>query len=155
MSIRRLAFHVRKHILMQNIKVTLRTMRIQFKQNILDAYLEKLCPWKCKTLVIFNRLQESLREVEISRSLHLLIAQFPDSARQLEKCGQVFVWREVVFPESYQILKNVSENTRGIHEQSNCEYNRSREFWGHIALSHGSFHFGDLALNVGLRLFID
>jgi len=42
MSIRRLAFHVRKHILMQNIKVTLRTMRIQFKQNILDAYLEKL-----------------------------------------------------------------------------------------------------------------
>ena len=44
MSIRRRAFHVRKHILIQNIKVTLRTMRIQFKQNILDAYLEKLCP---------------------------------------------------------------------------------------------------------------
>jgi len=44
MSIRRRAFHVRKHILIENIKVTLRTMRIQFKQNILDAYLEKLCP---------------------------------------------------------------------------------------------------------------
>lgn len=44
MSIRRLAFHVRRHILIENIKVTLRTMRIQFKQNILDAYLEKLCP---------------------------------------------------------------------------------------------------------------
>jgi hypothetical protein len=43
MSIRRLAFHVRRHILIENIKVTLRTMRIQFKQNILDAYLEKLC----------------------------------------------------------------------------------------------------------------
>jgi hypothetical protein len=44
MSIRRLAFHVRRHILIENIKVTLRTMRIQFKQNILDAYLERLCP---------------------------------------------------------------------------------------------------------------
>jgi hypothetical protein len=44
MSIRRRAFHVRKHILIENIKVTLRTMRIQFKQNILDAYLENLCP---------------------------------------------------------------------------------------------------------------
>ncbi|MGE5840390.1 MAG: transposase, partial [Deltaproteobacteria bacterium] len=43
MSIRRLAFHVRKHILIENIKVTLRTMRIHFRQNILDAYLEKLC----------------------------------------------------------------------------------------------------------------
>ena len=44
MSIRCRAFHVRKHILIENIKITLRTMRIQFKQNILDAYLEKLCP---------------------------------------------------------------------------------------------------------------
>jgi hypothetical protein len=43
-SIRRLAFHVRRHILIENIKVTLKTMRIQFKQNILDAYLEKVCP---------------------------------------------------------------------------------------------------------------
>ena len=34
----------RKHILIENIKVTLRTMRIQFKQNILDGYLEKICP---------------------------------------------------------------------------------------------------------------
>jgi SRSO17 transposase len=44
MSIRRLAFLVRRDIFIENIKVTLRTMRIQFKQNILDAYLEKLCP---------------------------------------------------------------------------------------------------------------
>jgi hypothetical protein len=35
---------VRRHILIETIKVTLRTMRVQFKQNILDAYLEKLCP---------------------------------------------------------------------------------------------------------------
>ena len=34
----------RKHILIENIKVTLRTMRSQFKQNILDGYFEKICP---------------------------------------------------------------------------------------------------------------
>jgi SRSO17 transposase len=40
-SIRLLAFHVRKHILVENISVMLKTMRIQFKQNILDTYLEQ------------------------------------------------------------------------------------------------------------------
>ena len=42
LSIRRLAFYVRKHILIENITVILKTMKIQFKQNILDSYLEKL-----------------------------------------------------------------------------------------------------------------
>jgi len=42
-SIRLLAFHVRRHILLQNITVVLKTMRIHFKQNILDSYLEQLC----------------------------------------------------------------------------------------------------------------
>jgi SRSO17 transposase len=42
LSIRRLAFQVRKHILIENITVTLNTMKIQFKQNILDTYLEQL-----------------------------------------------------------------------------------------------------------------
>jgi len=42
LSIRLLAFHVRKHILLENITVTLKNMRIQFKQNILDAYLDHL-----------------------------------------------------------------------------------------------------------------
>jgi IS4 transposase len=42
LSIRLLAFHVRRHILLENITVTLKTMRIQFKQNILDTYLEQL-----------------------------------------------------------------------------------------------------------------
>jgi hypothetical protein len=41
-SIRRLAFQVRKNILFENITVTLKTMRIQLKQNILDSYLEEL-----------------------------------------------------------------------------------------------------------------
>ena len=43
LSIRLLAFHVRKHILVEQITVTIKTMKIQFKQNILDSYLEKLC----------------------------------------------------------------------------------------------------------------
>jgi IS4 transposase len=41
-SIRRLAFLVRRHILLESISVTLKNMRIQFKQNILDSYLEQL-----------------------------------------------------------------------------------------------------------------
>ncbi len=41
-SIRRLAFLVRKYILFENITVTLKTMKIQFKQNILDRYLDPL-----------------------------------------------------------------------------------------------------------------
>jgi len=42
LSIRQLAFQVRKNILLENITVTLNAMRIQFKQNILDTYLEQL-----------------------------------------------------------------------------------------------------------------
>jgi len=42
LSIRSLAFHVRRHILLENIKVTLKSMKIQFKQNVLDSYLEQL-----------------------------------------------------------------------------------------------------------------
>lgn len=37
-----LAFHVRKHILLEHITVTFKAMRIQYRQNILDSYLEKL-----------------------------------------------------------------------------------------------------------------
>jgi len=42
LSIRLLAFHVRRHILLENITVVLKTMKIQFKQSILDTYLEEL-----------------------------------------------------------------------------------------------------------------
>jgi len=42
LSIRRLAFQVRKNILLENITVTLNAMKIKFKQNILDAYLEQV-----------------------------------------------------------------------------------------------------------------
>jgi hypothetical protein len=42
LSIQSLAFHVRKHILLENITAAFKTMRIQFQQNILDSYLEKL-----------------------------------------------------------------------------------------------------------------
>jgi len=42
LSIRSLAFHVRKHILLENITVTFKAMRIRFQQNILDSYLENL-----------------------------------------------------------------------------------------------------------------
>jgi hypothetical protein len=42
LSIRQLAYQVRKNILLENITVTLKTMQIQFKQNILDTYLEQL-----------------------------------------------------------------------------------------------------------------
>jgi len=41
-SIRSLAFHVRRYILLEKITVTLESMRIRFQQNILDSYLEKL-----------------------------------------------------------------------------------------------------------------
>lgn len=42
-SIRFLAFQIRKHILVERITVELKTLKIQFKQNILDTYLEHLC----------------------------------------------------------------------------------------------------------------
>jgi hypothetical protein len=42
LSIRQLAFQVRKNILFENITVTLKTMQIRFKQNILDTYREEL-----------------------------------------------------------------------------------------------------------------
>jgi SRSO17 transposase len=42
LSIRQLAFQVRKNILLENITVTLNAMKIKFKQNILDTYLEQL-----------------------------------------------------------------------------------------------------------------
>jgi len=42
LSIRSLAFHVRKHILLENITLTFKAMRIRFQQNILDSYLEQL-----------------------------------------------------------------------------------------------------------------
>jgi hypothetical protein len=42
LSIRSLAFHVRKYILSENITLTFKAMRIRFQQNILDSYLEKL-----------------------------------------------------------------------------------------------------------------
>jgi len=43
LSIRLLAFHVRRYILVERITVTMKTMKIRFKQNILDTYLEQLC----------------------------------------------------------------------------------------------------------------
>jgi SRSO17 transposase len=42
-SIRVLALQVRRNILVDQITVTLKTMKIQFKQNLLDSYLEQLC----------------------------------------------------------------------------------------------------------------
>jgi len=42
LSIRSLAFHVRRHILMENIAVTFKAMKIRFQQNILDSYLEQV-----------------------------------------------------------------------------------------------------------------
>ena len=50
LSIRRLAFQVRKNILFENITVTLNAMKIKFKQNILDTYLEKLLALKSARL---------------------------------------------------------------------------------------------------------
>lgn len=42
LSIRLLAFQLRKHILLENISVTLEHMQIRFKQNILGTYFEGL-----------------------------------------------------------------------------------------------------------------
>jgi hypothetical protein len=42
LSIRSLAFHVRRYILLENITVIFKAMRFQYQQNILDSYLEKL-----------------------------------------------------------------------------------------------------------------
>jgi hypothetical protein len=42
LSIRSLAFQLRKHILLENISVTLENMKIRFKQNILDTYFEQI-----------------------------------------------------------------------------------------------------------------
>lgn len=39
LSIQRFAFHLRKHILLENISVTLKNMRIQFKQDNLDTIM--------------------------------------------------------------------------------------------------------------------
>jgi len=44
LSIRRLAFYVRKHILIGNITIILKTTKIQFKQNILDTYFDPIYP---------------------------------------------------------------------------------------------------------------
>jgi SRSO17 transposase len=41
-SIRLLAFQVRRHILLKHITVTLNRMKVEFNQNFLDTYLEKL-----------------------------------------------------------------------------------------------------------------
>jgi hypothetical protein len=43
LSIRLLAFHVRRYILVKHITVTMKIIKIQFKQNILDTYLEQIC----------------------------------------------------------------------------------------------------------------
>ena len=43
LSIRTLALQVRKQILVERITVKLKTLKIQFNQNILDSYLEQLC----------------------------------------------------------------------------------------------------------------
>ena len=43
LSIRLLAFQVRQFVLIELITVTLKSMKISFKQNILDSYLEQLC----------------------------------------------------------------------------------------------------------------
>lgn len=41
-SIRFLAFQLKRHILLENISFTLKAMKIQFKQSILSTYLEQL-----------------------------------------------------------------------------------------------------------------
>ena len=43
LSIRFLAFQVRKQILVERVTVSLKTLKIKFKQNVLDTYLEQLC----------------------------------------------------------------------------------------------------------------
>jgi hypothetical protein len=41
-SIRLLAFQVRRHILLKHITITLNAMEVEFDQSFLDTYLEKL-----------------------------------------------------------------------------------------------------------------
>ena len=41
-SIRQLAFYIRKHIIIEQISVTLRSMEIRFEQNLLELYLDKI-----------------------------------------------------------------------------------------------------------------
>jgi hypothetical protein len=41
-SIRLLAFQVRRHILLKHITVALNKMKVEFNQSFLDSYLEKL-----------------------------------------------------------------------------------------------------------------
>jgi len=43
LSIRTLALHVRRQMLIERITVKLNNLKIQFKQNILDSFLEQLC----------------------------------------------------------------------------------------------------------------
>jgi SRSO17 transposase len=43
LSVRGLALQVRKQILIERITVKLKNLKIQFNQNILDSYLERLC----------------------------------------------------------------------------------------------------------------
>jgi hypothetical protein len=43
LSIRALALQIRRQILIERITVKLNNLKIQFKQNILDSYLEQLC----------------------------------------------------------------------------------------------------------------
>jgi hypothetical protein len=50
-SICLLAFHLRKYILLESITMTLKTMKIRFKQNILDSCLDNYGLKKCKISV--------------------------------------------------------------------------------------------------------
>ena len=43
LSIRTLALQVRRQILIERITLKIKTLKIQFKQNILDTYFEQLC----------------------------------------------------------------------------------------------------------------
>lgn len=56
LSIRRLGFYLRNHILVENITVTLKNMRIQFNLNIPGTYLEQLSPQKVQEFSYFIRL---------------------------------------------------------------------------------------------------
>ena len=64
LSIRLLAFHVRRYILVERITVTMKTMKIRFKQNILDTYLEQLCVLKVQDFSNnINSLQKYIRQI--------------------------------------------------------------------------------------------
>jgi len=43
LSVRFLALQVRKHIWVEKVTLNLKTLEIQFNQNILETYLEQLC----------------------------------------------------------------------------------------------------------------